>query len=156
MAANIANEIVNVFSEEVQTLQAERFSASKQSLQTRIADIENQILETSNQIAITTNEIEKSQLQTKLDIYKQTYSSVLQSLEQIRLAEDQLVSTIVQVEPATPPENPIRPNILLYTALATAVGLILAIGMVFIIDLRDDTLKSMMILPNDWIYQYWE
>lgn len=145
MAANIANEIVIVFSEEVRSLQADRFSVSKQSLQTRIADIENQILETSDQISKTTNAVEKNQLETKLDIYKQTYTSVLQSLEQIRLAEDQLVSTIVQVEPATPPEIPIHPNILLYTALATAVGLLLAMVMVFIIDLRDDTLKT----PDD-------
>ncbi len=142
LAARIANEIVTVFNEDVQSLQAARFSASKQSLQTRIADIEKQILETSVQISLTDSLLDKNQLETKLDIYKQTYTSFLQSFEQIRLAEDQMVSTIVQVEPATPPKKPFYPNVLLYTALATVVSLVLAICIVFIIDVRDDTLKT--------------
>jgi len=66
----------------------------------------------------------------------------LQSYEQIRLSEDQTVSTIVQVEPALPPDEPLRPKKLLYTALASAFGIILALFMVYLIDNQDDTLKT--------------
>ena len=49
---------------------------------------------------------------------------------------------IVQIEPASAAEAPIRPRPLMNTALAAAVGLMLAAGIVFLIEYLDDTLKT--------------
>ena len=83
-----------------------------------------------------------TQLQTTLSLYQQIYINLLNSLESIRLARLQNTPNIVQIEPAFPPETPIRPRPLMNTALAGAVGFMLAAGIVFLIEYLDDTLKT--------------
>jgi len=92
------------------------------------------------------NQAEIDRLETRLAQYRQIYASVLASYEQIRLAEAQNITSIIQVEPATPPEKPVRPQTFRNTALAALVGVFLAIGIVFTVDFLDDTIKS-----PDWI-----
>lgn len=92
------------------------------------------------------NQAEIDRLETRLAQYRQIYASVLASYEQIRLAEAQNITSIIQVEPATPPEEPVRPQTLRNTALAALVGIFLAVGIVFALDFLDDTIKS-----PDWI-----
>jgi polysaccharide biosynthesis transport protein len=82
------------------------------------------------------------QLQSTLDLYQNLYLNLLSSLETIRLARLQNTPNIVQIEPAGVPETPIRPRPLMNTALATIVGLMLAAGLVFLIEYLDDTLKT--------------
>jgi non-specific protein-tyrosine kinase len=84
-------------------------------------------------------------LETNLSQYQQTYASLLQSYEEIRVAEAQSTSNVVQVEPATPPERPIRPRTLINTTLATVVGLMIAVGVVFLVEALDDTVQG----PDD-------
>lgn len=83
-----------------------------------------------------------SQLQTTLGLYQQIYVSLLSSLENVRLARAQNTPNVVQVEVATTPERPIRPQPLQSTLLAAAVGLMLAAGIAFLVEYLDDTLKT--------------
>jgi polysaccharide biosynthesis transport protein len=85
------------------------------------------------------------QLKTQLGLYQQIYINLLNSLESIRLARLQNTPNIVAIEPATAPDVPIRPRPLMNTVLAAAVGLMLAAGIVFLIEYLDDTLKT----PDD-------
>jgi capsular exopolysaccharide synthesis family protein len=80
-----------------------------------------------------------------LELYQQIYLNLLNSLETIRLARLQNTPNIVQIEPATAPIDPIRPRPLMNTVLAAVVGLMLAAGIVFLIEYLDDTLKT----PDD-------
>jgi len=83
-----------------------------------------------------------TQLQSTLDLYQQIYINLLSSLETIRLARLQNTPNIVQIEPASAPEAPIRPRTLMNTVLASVVGLMLAVGIVFLVEHLDDTLKT--------------
>ena len=83
-----------------------------------------------------------TQLQSTLDLYQNLYINLLSSLESVRLARLQNTPNIVQIEPATAPEQPIRPRPLMNTALAAAVGLMLAAGIVFLVEYLDDALKT--------------
>ncbi|MGE5250799.1 MAG: polysaccharide biosynthesis tyrosine autokinase, partial [Bacteroidota bacterium] len=83
-----------------------------------------------------------TRLQATLDLYQNLYINLLSSLETVRLARLQNTPNIVQIEPAAVPKAPIRPQPLQNTALAAAVGLLLAGGIVFLIEYLDDTLKS--------------
>jgi succinoglycan biosynthesis transport protein ExoP len=58
----------------------------------------------------------------------------------VRVTEAQATSNVVQVEPATPPEEPVRPRTLLNTTLAGILGLMLAVGVVFLVEALDDSL----------------
>jgi capsular exopolysaccharide synthesis family protein len=82
------------------------------------------------------------QLQSTLDLYQNLYINLLSSLETVRLARLQNTPNIVQIEPASRPGTPIRPRPLMTTALAAMVGLMLAAGIVFLIEYLDDTLKT--------------
>lgn len=82
------------------------------------------------------------QLQSTLDLYQQIYINLLNSLETIRLARLQNTPNIVQIEPAVAPIQPIRPRVMMNTLLAVVVGLMLAAGIVFLVEYLDDTLKT--------------
>ena len=82
------------------------------------------------------------QLQSTLGLYQQIYINLLNSLETIRLARLQNTPNIVQIEPASVPEIPIRPRTIMNTVLAAVVGLMLAVGIVFLVEYLDDTLKT--------------
>ncbi len=141
-AADIANMTVTVFTDQVQSMQASRFSASEESLQTQMADIQTKIKEANDQLAITTDSTEKDRLESMVANYSQTYSGLLQSYEQVRLSEAQTVSSIVQIEPAAVPEDPIRPRIPLNVAIASLVSAVLACGLVIGVDSLNDTIKT--------------
>jgi len=84
-----------------------------------------------------------AQLQSTLELYKQVYINLLTSLESLRLARVENTPNIVQIENATLPSAPIRPQPINTTLLAAAVGLMLAAGIVFLVEYLDDTLKTM-------------
>lgn len=84
-----------------------------------------------------------TQLQTTLELYQGIYLNLLNSLESIRLARLQNTPNIVQIEPAAIPIEPIRPRPLQNTLLAGTMGLMLAVGIVFLVEYLDDTIKTM-------------
>jgi capsular exopolysaccharide synthesis family protein len=85
------------------------------------------------------------QLQTTLNLYQQIYISSISSLEALRLAQAQNTPTVVQVEPATTPKNPISPKPVQSALLYAAVGLVVTAGIAFLIEYLDDTVKT----PDD-------
>ena len=226
-AANIANGLVQVLIEQNEVIQASRFSASEQSLQTQLKQVENQIASLQQDIAVVSEESLKNQqeevqkqisdlqagiiktqqeisvinankdpaslspeenlaLQEKkltleqlqstlkfyqgislnlisagskavttgsdsghldqmkntLALYQQIYSNLLSSYESVRLARLSTTPNIVQVEVASVPEKPIRPKPLVNAALGGVIGLFIILGIVFLIEYLDDTVKS--------------
>ncbi|NPV76920.1 MAG: polysaccharide biosynthesis tyrosine autokinase [Anaerolineae bacterium] len=226
-AANIANGLVQVLIEQNEAIQSSRFSASEQSLQTQLKQVENQIASLQQDIATASEESLKNQqeevqkqisdlqaeiiktqqeisvisaggdpaslspeqnlaLQEKkltleqllstlkfyqeislnllsagntatttggdtgrldqmkntLVLYQQIYSNLLSSYESVRLARLSTTPNIVQVEVASVPEKPVRPKPLVNAALGSAIGLLIILGIVFLIEYLDDTVKS--------------
>lgn len=157
-AAILANEIVVVFTEQLQGIQASRFKASKDNLQEQLKYLETQIADSSNALdkanksiplsandsvnPTPVNQAEIDRLETRLAQYRQIYASVLSSFEEIRLAEAQTTTSFIQVEPAIPNPSPIRPQTFRNTLLALIVGMLLATGGVIGMDFLDDTIKN--------------
>ena len=81
-------------------------------------------------------------LQQTHDLYQQIYIQLLGDLESVRLAHLQNTPSIVQIEAASVPSNPVRPLPMQNTLLGAAVGLMLAGGIVFALEYMDDTLRS--------------
>jgi len=81
-------------------------------------------------------------LQKTLDLYQQIYLQLLGSLEQVRLARLQNTPSVVQIEEAVVPSEPVRPLPLRNALLGGVVGLMLAFGIAFAIEYLDDTLRS--------------
>ncbi len=145
LAADIANAIVDVFSEQNQGLQTSRFSTSKESLSSQLAQVDLQIgTATAALEALGDDPDDKAEidrLETTVAQYRQTYASLLQSYELVRLAEATSISNVVQVEAASPTNVPIRPRTVRNTMLGAFMGLLIGIAAVVLIDMLDDTLN---------------
>ncbi len=226
-AANIANGLVQVLIQQNEVIQSSRFSASEQSLQTQLKQVENQIADLQQDIATASEESLKNQqeeVQKQIDdlqagiiktqqeisvisaggdpaslspeqnlalqekkltleqlqstlkfyqeislnllstgstaaatggdtghldqmkntlvLYQQIYSNLLSSYESVRLARLSTTPNIVQVEVASVPQKPIRPKPLVNAALGGVIGLLIILGIVFLIEYLDDTVKS--------------
>jgi non-specific protein-tyrosine kinase len=147
-AAAIANTLVQVFRERNDVLVQSRFAESIASLEAQLNRLDSQIKESDAAIATLGSEITAEEgaalerLQTDLAQYQTSYSNLLQSYEELRVAEAGSVSNVVPVEPAEPDFAPVRPRTLMNTALAIVVGGMLGLGAVFLIEYLDDTVKS--------------
>lgn len=144
-AAQVANTLVQQFAAQTQQLQNARYGASKANLQEQIAQLEAQIQQTETQLArlgqTASERATRERLETTLAQLRQSQANLLQSYEQVRLAEAATTSSIVAVEPAQAPSEPVAPRVLLNTLLAAFVGLLLALGLVFLKETLDDSVK---------------
>ncbi len=149
LAAQIANELVAVFSRTIQDTQTARYAETKNSLQRQLDDLSRRIeadsLALQNLGDAPEDEAERNRLETQLNQNRQLYASLLQTFEQVRLAEAESISNVIQADPATVPERPISPKVFQDTLLAAVVGGMLAVGSVFLIDALDDTVRT----PDD-------
>ncbi|GAB4580743.1 MAG: hypothetical protein Fur0022_34850 [Anaerolineales bacterium] len=161
-ASQIANTIGEVFAEINSAIQAERYEESKASLSAQLSQVDQQIQDVNDAIANLEDQFEtevdengntqviisseqqreRDRLEANLALYQQIYSTLLQSYESVRLAEIQSTSTVRLVEDASAPSRAFRPNTLQDTFLAGIIGLMVSIGLVFLIELLDDTIKG--------------
>jgi polysaccharide biosynthesis transport protein len=141
-AADIANALTAVFAEHVRDLYSQRYASSKEGISKRMEEMSAQIDETNKALAKLFNEPERAQLQSRLTEYTRLYSDMVMTFEQVRLAEAQTSANVVVTEPATPNNFPVSPRTSRDTLLAVVVGMLVAAGVVFAVDMLDDTIKN--------------
>jgi polysaccharide biosynthesis transport protein len=153
-AALIANTLVSVFADQIAADQASRYADSKKSLEDEMAKLDAQIQSTTKSISDlgndSNNQVERAQLGTILSQYQNSRAYLMQSYQQIRLAEAQSTSTIVQKDPAIPPQSPVQPRPLQDAILAAVVGVFLAAGIVFLIEFLDDSIRDPQEVTRKW------
>jgi non-specific protein-tyrosine kinase len=149
VAALVANTLVAEFIEQNLAEQAARLEASREKYEAELARMDQQIRETNTELdkleVGSDHQSERDRLKAALSQHRSTYTSLLQGYEQVRMAEAQSTSTIVQKEQAVPPPQPIRPRVLLNTILASIAGLILAVVIIILAEALNDTLRD----PDD-------
>lgn len=145
-AAEFANALVIVFSEQQYQAQTARYADSKQALETNLAEqravIDQAIIKLSEIPDTEENKVEREWQNLVLLQANETYSNLLSSYESLRLEEAQSVSIMQLVETAKPGTSPVRPNVFTNTILGVAVGLMLAGGIVFLVEYLDETVRS--------------
>jgi len=140
-AAAIANTVVAVFSREIQEMQALRYRDSKANMETQMGELQKQLNQVADSLAAEPEPTEKDRLEALQAQYQETFAFLLQAYEEIRLIESQSSSNMIAFEPAEAPTRPIRPRVFQNTLLAAVVGGMLAVGLIFLIDVLDDTLR---------------
>lgn len=149
-AAQAANAIANAFIAQNKALQQERYAESLSSVRQQMDELSILIEETQAAIdnvgvpETSQQEAELSRLETILAGYRTSYVGLLQSYEQMRLAAAQTADNVSVFRHAEVPDldDPVRPSMLLNTALAGAVGGMLAVGVAFLVEYLDDTIKT--------------
>ncbi|MCX6053377.1 MAG: polysaccharide biosynthesis tyrosine autokinase [Chloroflexi bacterium] len=161
-AAQIANTLVSVFSRQVQIDQNSRFQELISGYETEISSINQQIEDTqvkltnlnvilTNQGALNVSELlNKAQYENVLSQYQQARSVLIQTYQQIKLAEVQSTSSLIQKDPAIPNNKPIKPLPLRNGLLGAIVGLMLAAGTVYLLVFLDDTINNPEEITRRW------
>jgi non-specific protein-tyrosine kinase len=146
LSAKALNQLVEIFIQENQNMQANRFSESKENLSSQLEEIDLRIRQENdalNQLGDSPeNTDERARLEATLTQNRQIYSSLLLSFEQVRLAEAQSISSLFPVEKARIPKDPVSPRVLLNTILAASIGFLIGFGIAFLIEALDDSLKT--------------
>ena len=145
LSANIANTLATVFASQIQNIQMARFSQSENSLKSQLADLTTQIDTYQAQANAATTADEKASFNALVTQYQQIYANLQQSYETVLLSEAQSVSSVVQIEPATPNLAPVKPKVMQNTLLAAVIGFLLAAGIIVAREALDDTIKT----PDD-------
>jgi len=142
LSADIANAVVSIFAAQIQDIQSRRFAQSKATLEAQLADVEAQISGYAAEAKQVYTAAERDRLENKVAQYREIYSNLLLSYEQVRLSEAQAVSSVVQVEAAVPELTPVKPKVVQNTLLAALVGFMLAAGAIVAREALDDTIKT--------------
>jgi len=146
-----ANALVDGFIEWQASIQRERYAESKsnlalemEQLQAQLADLEGriQLLQDAGDSA---DQGELLRLQDQSVQVQNSYSALLSSYSAIGLAEANSSATVTVISPAVRPTVPIRPRILSNTLLAAVLGALAGVGLAFLLEYLDDTVKS----PDD-------
>jgi capsular exopolysaccharide synthesis family protein len=86
--------------------------------------------------------VEYAILQREVDTNRELYNSVLQRMKDVGLAAESQTSNTVVVDDAVAPGGPSSPHPVTAIMQAMAFGLALAIGLAFLIEYQDKTLKT--------------
>ncbi len=147
-AALIANTIGDVFTDINRERESARFAESIQNydeqteaLQAEITAIETQIISLAEP-ETAEGQAQLLQLETGRREAQLRYTEAFNSLEALRVEEARISNNLIPVEPARPPTSAIGPRTMTNTLLGVAVGAILAIGVAFVVEFMDDTVRS--------------
>lgn len=146
----IANTIAQVFIEQNEAKQNARYAEPSDNLLAERDIVGNQIEELDVEInqlnaldSLTAEQSSRlSRLETQRNELRIQYTNLFNSLQDIRIQAATESNTIVVIEPAQGSASPIRPNTFSNVVLAAVVGGMLALGIIFLMDYLDDTIKT--------------
>lgn len=147
-AADIANTLGQVFIDQNKERENMRYAEPIANWQNQLAQIGDEIETLEADInAFGTPESAEDQAQlsrkeTQLNEAQIRYTDAFNNLNQLQIEQAKETSNVVQIEPAQPPQYPVRPRVIANTLLAALTGGLLALGLVLLIDYLDDTIKT--------------
>lgn len=133
MAARIANVVPVVFAKLNEETQLARFQASQDSLAAEMQAVQAEIEAAEQALGrererVRPDVAEVARLEALLAQYRATYAGLLQSYEDLRVAQARSMSTLTVFEPAVEPGGPVLPRTRTNTLLGAVVGAMLAAG----------------------------
>jgi tyrosine-protein kinase len=146
LAADIANAVANAFIQIQEAKAASRFQTMANSVMQELASDKAHITHAQADLA----QLQKdgspaskiSSQQSVLDGYQTNYNALLTSYQQIKLQQVQVSSTLVEIQTATPSWVPVSPKTTTNTLIAGALGLLLMIILVLLLDWLNTTVKT--------------
>ncbi len=145
-AAQIADTLVQVLIEQNEKIQASRYDEAEHRLEKQIAEAQARIAAVRSRLeanrADPGADQDLIQLESELSLYQQMYLDLLDKRETLRLQKAQSMPNVIQVTPAIPSEEPVRPRTLLNTLLASVLGLGVAVGGVLLREALDTSVRD--------------
>jgi len=158
-AAEIANTVGFVFIEQNEERESSRYAEPISNWETRLVEIGDEIEaleiqrnEMGDEETASSEELAAiSRLETSIKEAQIRYTDAFNQLNALRVAQAQDTSNLIVIEEAQVPNRccPISPKTKTNTLLAAAVGALLAVGLIFLLDYLDDTVKSPQEIQED-------
>jgi polysaccharide biosynthesis transport protein len=122
---------------------ADSIDSSYRAAKIKEADLQSEVTKARTQ-ALSLNDaaVGYTILQREVDTNRDLYNSVLEKMKDVGLAAEARSSNIVVVDDAEVPGGPSSPHIMMAILQAMAFGLALGIGLAFLIEYQDKTLKT--------------
>lgn len=147
-AALIANTLGDVFITHNQTRESLRYAEPIANWESRLHTISDKIEAIETEInaigeAVTAEErATLSRLETNLNEAQIQYTDIFNNLNTLQIEQAKESSNLIQIEEAKASNGPIRPRTFTNVLLAAAVGGMIAVGIIFLIEYLDDTIKT--------------
>jgi capsular exopolysaccharide synthesis family protein len=146
-AADLANAIVAVFSDQNAAAQTDRLEQSRTNLEQLMASQQSQIDGLNSQIqqlrgTVPASDPQITGLQSQVTQLQAAYSDTVHTYQALRVSEAQSLSTVSVIDPAAPPTRPARPNALQIIAMAIVAGLVVATAIAAAAEYLDDTIRG--------------
>ncbi len=147
-AADIADTIGEVFIAQNLARESQRYAEPIANWELRMQEIGDEIEELDRQIGALGNAESPedlallSRLETQRNEARIRYTDAFNKLNDLQVSQIQESNNIQPIEPAAVPAGPIRPRVMNNTLLAAAVGGMLALGVIFLVEYLDDTVKT--------------
>lgn len=146
-AALLANTIAEIFIANVKTMLEEPYTSRLTAMQEQLADLSAQTQDTQAEIAgLTTSngklEAELVRQETLLADQRRDYQALKQDYVQLRLAATDATEVVSIAEPAKVPDRAADTYGLMYIAIAAIAGAFLALGLAFLLEYMNDTLRT--------------
>lgn len=138
-AADIANSMAAGYVEWSQESKRESLQSASAEVELRLEDAKNQILELGRRIEA---EGKSDELSAELQIATGSYTTLAEKLEQLKINEELETGSGRVVSEAVVDNRPVAPTPTRNALLGLAFGLALGLGMAFLYEYLDDTLKS--------------
>lgn len=122
-----------------------------EGLEQRLAELHEEIQRNIQQFGSYPDKLRKiAQLQLSAEATEAIYQSLLEQEYEIAIAEAMTVSDMRQVEYSKIPEVPAAPKLLVYVLLGVFSGVAFGVGLVFLMEYIDDSIKSRDDLQGVW------
>ena len=148
-AAALANTVAQVFVSKNEEVQTTRFASSRDSLGQLVDGLESDVAAKTRQLddlraqpASPQRDSDISLLQSQLTQLQTMHDETLRSYQDLQVVEARGMNTLTVIEPAVPPDDPVRPNRTLVTLLAVVLGLLLATAAAGAAEYMDDILRD--------------
>ncbi len=139
MAVAIANQMAEGFVDWSKAARRESIALAVDEVETRLEDAQDQVLELGRRI---TAEGRTDELDAELSIVVGLYTTLAENLETLRIQQQLETGAGRVVSPAVVNETPVAPNPVRNGVLGLAVGLVFGLGMAFLYEYLDNTIKS--------------
>lgn len=131
--------------------QVESLQVTRSGLLNRLGELQGLVQQTVAEGGALPEKTRKlAQLQLSASATESVYQSLLEQQYQIAVAEAMTVSDMKMVEPAKAPDKAAAPKMLVYLVLGAFVGAGVGIGLVFLAEYIDDSIRSKDDLRFAW------
>jgi capsular exopolysaccharide synthesis family protein len=135
-AAKIANTIAEEYAVWVRNFSRARIEAAAQQVEAQLEEVRDELLLMGS--GSKTSEKEKMALQ----IAGQDYAGLSEQFRQLKIREEMEIGPVQVVNTAAVPKEPVSPKPVRNGVLGLVVGLIFGVGVAFVIEMLDNTVKT--------------